>query len=332
MDAMHERERDDLLAVNDAVLRPLIVCSSDEERRVQIETLLTRHVLPVVQRVIGQRQSSNGLLRPQDAEDIASSVTVRLVRKLQRVPFEREEAIERLAEFAASSTLNAIHDFMRHHFPARARLKDRVRYALTHDERFRTWSVPAGTACALTCWPDARLTGPLPSSFHHGDATQPGDAIDSLLRDTQHPLLLDDIVQALADAWGVVEERAVAGTEIADDTLSHEARLETRRRLEALWRETRALPAQQRSALLLNLRDADGNNAIALFALLGIASFEEVAAAMDLPAQQLATLWPRLPLDDLTIASLLGVRRQQVINLRLAARQRLSRRMKKWEA
>jgi hypothetical protein len=32
----------------------------------------------------------------------------------------------------------------------------------------------------------------------------------------------------------------------------------------------------------------------------------------------------------MTIAPILGVTRQQVINLRLAARQRLARRLKKW--
>jgi hypothetical protein len=40
----------------------------------------------------------------------------------------------------------------------------------------------------------------------------------------------------------------------------------------------------------------------------------------------LSALWDQLPLDDLSIAARLGVTRQQVINLRKAARARLARR------
>ena len=92
-------------------------------------------------------------------------------------------------------------------------------------------------------------------------------------------MLVDDVVETLAEACGIVDERVDDGTEIADGSVSHAVRLESRHRLAAMWRETCALPAAQRTALLLNLRDADGGNAIALFALLGVASLEEVAAA-----------------------------------------------------
>jgi hypothetical protein len=44
-------------------------------------------------------------------------------------------------------------------------------------------------------------------------------------------------------------------------------------------------------------------------------------------AVEFVHIWPRLPLDDDAIASRLGLRRQQVINLRLAARRRLLRRL-----
>jgi hypothetical protein len=47
-----------------------------------------------------------------------------------------------------------------------------------------------------------------------------------------------------------------------------------------------------------------------------------------LGAEEFANLWNELPLEDASIASLLGVTRQQVINLRKSARERLTRRMK----
>ena len=50
--------------------------------------------------------------------------------------------------------------------------------------------------------------------------------------------------------------------------------------------------------------------------------------ALALAAEQFAELYNRLPLDDATIAQRLGITRQQVINLRKAARDRLVRRMR----
>jgi len=43
--------------------------------------------------------------------------------------------------------------------------------------------------------------------------------------------------------------------------------------------------------------------------------------------EALAELWNSLPLDDHAIAARLGITRQQVINLRRAARERLARRL-----
>ena len=97
---------------------------------------------------------------------------------------------------------------------------------------------------------------------------------------------------------------------------------------ERLWKEIRELPPRQAAALLLNLRDGQGRNAAILLPLTGIATLREMAAAVELPPEKLAALWGRLPLEDTALAGLLGVTRQQVINLRKSARERLARRMR----
>jgi hypothetical protein len=329
LDTTNERDVDGLVAANDPLLRRLITTRSEEERRDALESVLTGQVVPLVRRIVQRHQGGDRLLRPQDAEDIASTVVVRLVRKLQRVPFEREEAIDHLADFAAVSTFNAINDFLRLHFPEHTRLKNQVRYALANDARFRTWSSPAGPACALASWPETEATGQPPAAWRCEQGSV-ADALESLLRAAAAPLLVSTVAGVLADVWNIAESRLGPESEPADEEPSQASRVESRQRLAALWRETCALPAGQRTALLLNLRDVDGGSAIALFTLMGVASLDEVASAIDLPLTRLAALWPRLPLDDLTIASLLGIKRQQVINLRLAARQRLARRLEKW--
>jgi hypothetical protein len=88
------------------------------------------------------------------------------------------------------------------------------------------------------------------------------------------------------------------------------------------------LPPRQRSSLLLNLRDESGDAALTLLPMLRIATIREIAQALEMPVEKLASLWQELPLEDAVIASFLGATRQQVINLRKCARERLSRRMR----
>jgi RNA polymerase sigma factor (sigma-70 family) len=104
---------------------------------------------------------------------------------------------------------------------------------------------------------------------------------------------------------------------------------EWRTRLRDLWQDIGQLPVRQRAALLLNLRDEQGHGAISLLPATGTASRREIAALLEMPAARLAEIWNRLPLDDRAIGELLGATRQQVINLRKAARERLARRMRR---
>jgi hypothetical protein len=83
---------------------------------------------------------------------------------------------------------------------------------------------------------------------------------------------------------------------------------------------------------LLNLRDAQGRDVIALLPMTGIASIRQIAEALAMPAHEFAKLWNDLPLEDMTIAQQLGITRQQVINLRKSARERLARRMSALDA
>jgi hypothetical protein len=59
----------------------------------------------------------------------------------------------------------------------------------------------------------------------------------------------------------------------------------------------------------------------------GIASVRAIAGTLELPVEELAHLWQKLPLDDNTLSERLGCTRQQVINLRMSARKRLTHRL-----
>jgi hypothetical protein len=104
-------------------------------------------------------------------------------------------------------------------------------------------------------------------------------------------------------------------------------KLETQGYLRRLWQEIVALPLRQRIALLLNLRDANGDSVARLLPLTGVATVEEIGRLVEIDAADFRALWLQLPIDDRRISELLGSTRQQVINLRKSARERLARRM-----
>jgi DNA-directed RNA polymerase specialized sigma subunit len=128
------------------------------------------------------------------------------------------------------------------------------------------------------------------------------------------------------------DEDGEAGTRrLSDPRVALDIEVEQRMYVQRLWSEICQLPQRQRAALLLNLKDGKGGDCIALLPLSGVATPREIAALLEIPVEQFAALWNELPLEDAAIAHRLGITRQQVINLRKSARERLARRMKAFE-
>ena len=105
--------------------------------------------------------------------------------------------------------------------------------------------------------------------------------------------------------------------------------LATRQMLVLLWDEIRELPLQQRRALLLHARDQNGGSAIAVLVFTGVATLGEIGDALGYGRAEMESLWDRLPLPDLDIATLMDTTRVQVISIRRAARERLERARKR---
>jgi hypothetical protein len=222
-----------------------------------------------------------------------------------------------------------VYDVFRRRFPERTRLSKRLRYAAEHDVRLVLQTTRDGLSVALTVWPQRApmLRVPMTDAAIMFDRDDPAEATVCLLQFLGAPVLLDHLTSFFAIRWGVdTLSRDIAGGEqsVEPDQLQ---RLESRCFLETLWREVKALERQHRVAVILNLREREGGNAAALFVLLGIATFEQVACALEMSVGDLDKIWNALPLDDRSIAELLKMTRQQVINLRKTARERLSRRL-----
>ena len=316
------------VAANDPLLRDLIEARSEAERQRAIERILAE-ARPVLASVLARNRS--GAFRRDDVDDVAATVMMRLVRRLQMIP---DSPIANFKEFTARLAYNGVYELLRRRFPQRTRLKNRLRYVLTRDDRFAMWIVDEESVAGLRSWRErtdvvAQATLSMSDAeVRMLDERQSAGAIEAILKRFGRPLLLNDLTDILAALWGKTDAVPDELPEPLDTNTPYE-RFETREQLAGLWREVNELPAQQRAALLLNLRDADGMNALALFVLLNVAGLDEIAAALEMPAGQLRQLWNKLPVDDLTIGSMLGKSRQQVINLRKSARERLTRRMRK---
>ncbi len=259
--------------------------------------------------------------RPRDLfDDLRGDVAVRLVARLRTIAADASTVIANFEDYAAVVTRNAHNDHLRRTFPERAKLKNRIRYVLSHDGRFDVRSGADGTPIIALCG-RARDTDATPT------VRALAAVIVDILASRPGPLALDVLVSLTAQRLGLRDRPSALMEPVAVRHVRIHEQLESAEYLKHLWRQICELPIRQRLALLLTVRDDSGEAVVRLFPLTGTASVRQVATALELPDGELAELWPRLPLQDADVAARLGITRQQTINLRKCARERLARRM-----
>lgn len=306
----------------DPALIPLLDARRAGERSEEIERLLA-HAMPMVSRIIEQYSASESAL---DAEEIAAVVSFRLFRRLDAIASAQQPAIQSLDDYVTRLTCNTIHDHLRSAFPERARLKNKLRHLISDDEALALWPSSVGTVAGLAEWrgrTDALDEGDLDamrSAVADLDARDLRRALLQLFERLNQPARFDATVTLFDNE----RQSATNDPPIEIDAAQDYDRQDL---LRALWQEVLQLPPLQRQALLLNLRDPEGMDAIALLIMTGVTTAADLAAALDMTERQLAELWLELPLSDNAIANRLGIDRQKVINLRKSARERLARRL-----
>lgn len=326
---MSTRQRNRILALNDKRLAAYLAAESDRERDEALVRLIEDEIRPAVERIVAARARTDLPLQPSDADEIAAQVNLRVVRKLRTLPVFEEASIQDFDAWLERLTHNVIRDLVRQRSPERTRLTNRLRYLFMTDSRFALWNYDGVAVCGMAAWEDRPPANPDADALRaaaggHSQNDLAG-AVGALLRELGAPVRLTHLVRVLAESWNLDAAPEAAPEEQIAPAVSDAAA--ERQHLSVLWQEINELPEGQRRALLLNLREPGGGNALLLFIASGIAAFEEIAAALAMTVDALALLWNDLPLEDLVIAERLGLSRQQVINLRKSARQRLSRRM-----
>jgi RNA polymerase sigma factor (sigma-70 family) len=291
--------------------------------------LLFEHCAPLIKGIAGARlRGSPGMT--QDLEDVCADALIELVAKVEDLRSGAAESVQSFSSYTAVVAYHACHDYFRRKFPQRHRLKNRLRYLLKLERGFEVWEGARGDwICGYAKWREAgtrqaNLAGAPDGAGH----MSPPELLAAIFKGAGGPVEFDALVDLVAELWNVRDE--TMGPQLVE-SLPAPAQLEADNnlctRLQELWKQIGELPRAQRLALLLNLRAEDEKCALELFPLTGVASIREIAALLEIPAQEFAELWNRLPLDDLAIAERLQVTRQQVINLRKSARKRLERRM-----
>lgn len=346
----------------DSLLLPFLMTTDEKEEEIILASLISEHVEPIVKQILRHKLQfyygrSDGKIKNPDAEEVLNEVQLHLLKRLRELKKDSSNgSVGNLHSYVATAARHTCDEYLRHKYPRRRNLKDKIRYYLTTHDEFALWeNGEHHWLSGLASW--NRQTKASEHNSHRTPELQ--TLVQTKLQgtDVRH-LKLDKLMQAVFNAWGEPVEldsltaviakllgiedhpeesieddgnghlaHRLAATQAAPDTVA-----EYHQRLEQLWNEIRQLPRRQRVALLLNLRNPQRINVITLFPATKIATFEQIAETLEIPLEQFESLWANLPMDDTSIGELLGATRQQVINLRRNARDRLMRRMKALEA
>ncbi len=329
------------------------MCADEDEKAAKCLAVLIDHsVEPLVKDIVRGKfrvslQDSDDRSLNQNALDLVSEVKTLIVAKLSKqrngngfVPIDNLEA------YVKTVTTNAANQYIRRRNPNRSRLKNQLRYLLSHDRRFSLWQSDDGAwYCGkneyrnnindpMSLAPDelraklegvgifperAALVDLVLGVFGHREGIfNFSDLVGMIyeLRRLTEPVSIDDEFLA--------ERRS---TRPENDVLN---RLEQSAYISNLWREIANLPVRHRAALLLNLRDQNGDGMLTVFPMTRAATISQIAETLEFPLDEFVRIWNELPWDDLTIAEYLGLTRQQVINLRQSARASLRKRLERF--
>ena len=339
----------------DSLLEPLLQSASDHQADQFLSTLIATHADPVIKGVIRYKLHlrSRHATERAEADDIHQEVLVRLLAELQQLR-EQPDAypVADLRGLAAVIAHRACSRWMRRQFPERHAFKNRLYYMFTRQRGLALWQSENGKRMAgFAAWQErknAANAGQLRQAsdderlmaqirlLKTGRPQEWGATLAAIFNYLGGPIEFDELVSALA-ALLQIRDQPLASTDPNEGAIRLRAdsaepnaawQVEKRIHLQRLWEEVRQLPSNQRAALLLNLKDAGGRGCMALFPATGIATVSQLAEILEMSAARLAELWNELPLQDTRIAEMLGLTRQQVINLRKSARERLTRRLK----
>jgi len=344
----------------DQFLLLFLQANNQADQECLLAELISLHAEPIIKSVLRQRlrfyldhkaNSDN-----PDAEDLYSEILLLLVKRLRecKTNASEDKAIKDFRGYVAVVAHNACNAYLRRKYPQRSGLKNSLYYLVRHHPDFTLWQGDDGESiCGFAIWRadktpaagarritelqenprvclETEVSGAVMKSLDLADL------LAAVLRWAEGPVKLDRLMLILSDLRGIKDQPVVSldkeetrsSKDLIDPQQNAAFVIENRSSLRQLWVEICQLPPRQRSALLLHLKDAQGYALVNLLPETQTATRGQIAEALEIDLEQFLSLRDHLPLDDLSIAEILGATRQQVIKLRDSARRRLARRMK----
>jgi RNA polymerase sigma factor (sigma-70 family) len=336
---------------HDAILLPLL--EEGKEKETFLSEIIAIHAEPIIKKIVHYRlgifSDHMNTKESWNAADVCGNAIMRLLSHLSKFTKDpREHPIRDFRGYAAVVAHHACNQYFRDKFPRRTQLQNKLRYLLNHNSDYALWKEKDEVVCGLTQWKNQPASTQVQESANSlknlqlnlSEQSEPAklsSALKDIFKIIGSPLLFDDLLKLMINALGIQERKQAEEPkdrkenileQIEDQRMDVATEIEQRIYLKRLWSEMIDLPLRQRMALLLSIRDAEGSSVLYLFPMTGGASILEIAKSLEIPVEDFAELWSKLPLDDNGIAEHLGLTRQQVINLRRSARERLARRMK----
>jgi DNA-directed RNA polymerase specialized sigma24 family protein len=335
----------------DPLLESLLLATSDEDIDEIISELISMHAAPVIKRVIVYKLHLNPHhgTEQADVDDIQQEVLLQLLMRLRQFRQRSDDyPISDVRGLTATITRSACARWMQRRFPERHAFKNRLYYLLTHQPGLALWlSENRKQMAGFKVWQGRKDIATVEQfdrlseeealldrirSFKSGKEADWGSVLAAVFDCLGGPVEFDKLTGFLAGLLRI-EDRPVISLDPTDESGQPDPPAEqpdlawqTEKKifLERAWEEICELPAKQRVALLLNLQREYHR----LFLIRGIATYSQIAEALEINPEKLPEMWSELPLEDAKIAELLQLTRQQVINARKSARKRLTRRLR----
>lgn len=321
---------------HDPVLWPYLAAMDEAAADTALTALLAEHVEPRLREIVPYKLRSYAGQAEESEEraDVCHEILLQLLTQLTTLRADpQQNVIRNFRSYVAVTVYRACYDYLRRKYPRRYSLKHQLRYTLTHSSGMACWQVGEEWIAGLAAWEGREAVSQREQPFQLVRQPLP-ELLRTVFTQAGQPLELDELVGILAAAQGVLDQPFVRGAraeeefaQVPDQRTSVVDELTAQAYLQQLWQEITQLTPRHCTALLLNLRDEQGGCAIDLWLTTGIASCEQIAAAMAMTTTEFVALWQHLPLEDAVIAERLQLSRQQVINLRRSARERLARRL-----
>jgi RNA polymerase sigma factor (sigma-70 family) len=283
----------------------------------------------------------------QDALEMISEAKLRIFRQLQSKSDESQNGIGDIEAYSRTVARNVFNQYLRNKYPKRFSIKNQCRYLLTHHPGFGHWLDKGVWLCGTAERQNAdfeqkggeispELRSEIQAHIAENRVAFRGkeiiETVRIILQKIDDVISLDDLVASVVEILGIEEPTETAESDLSSvnepsgSPVVHR-QIEAKEFAARLWNAVLELPVRHRVALLLNFKDENGDDLAAVFPMLQVASIREIGEAVNMPSETIAAVWNELPWDDRQIAEHLGLKRQQVINLRQSAKQALRRKL-----